>query len=368
MPVSQVSISILRAHIHTHRHTDTQTHKHTNTQTNTQQPLHPISPTCLCFQGPQLTWQLHRLSPLDVCNLVGLVARDVKLQKQALVRERTFSTQRMLTPHISRVGQNRIYTPYMTVYTPYIKTSYIHRIYMVLANPTAYDRIYAVYKIPCIHRIYIYGSGQPYASYTMGMQHLSSPHPCLILSFYRALCTPHIPVPHISHHRAHRTICISPPASLILQDIHRTPPHISHHRARRTICISPPTSHSTGHSSHPTPHITPQGTQHHTWQMIFGQRALAQLAQAVVADSHARMSQYAPWVSARVKCTGAVMLCVTHTKRRLRGGLETFRLPRSASASSSLSSARRHVVLLIGAADLEEGAGKKHTGYASIEF
>ena len=263
MPVSQVSISILRAHIHTHRHTDTQTHKHTNTQTNTQQPLHPISPTCLCFQGPQLTWQLHRLSPLDVCNLVGLVARDVKLQKQALVRERTFSTQRMLTPHISRVGQNRIYTPYMTVYTPYIKTSYIHRIYMVLANPTAYDRIYAVYKIPCIHRIYIYGSGQPYASYTMGMQHLSSPHPCLILSFYRALCTPHIPVPHISHHRAHRTICISPPASLILQDIHRTPPHISHHRARRTICISPPPYHSTGHSSHPTQHITPQGTQDH---------------------------------------------------------------------------------------------------------
>ena len=183
-------------------------------------------------------------------------------------------------------------------------------------------------------------------------------------SFYRTLDTPH----PIYHTTGHTRPYASPHPRLILQDAHRTPPHISHHRARRTICISPPTSHSTGHSSHPTPHITPQGTQHHTWQMIFGQRALAQLAQAVVADSHARMSQYAPWVSARVKCTGAVMLCVTHTKRRLRGGLETFRLPRSASASSSLSSARRHVVLLIGAADLEEGAGKKHTGYASIEF
>ena len=42
--------------------------------------------------------------------------------------------------HIDRVGQNCIYTPYMTVYLmislpiPYIP--YIHRIYMVLANPT----------------------------------------------------------------------------------------------------------------------------------------------------------------------------------------------------------------------------------------
>ena len=37
-----------------------------------------------------------------------------------------------------RVGQNRIYTPYMTVYLLIFlpKFSYIHRIYMVLANPT----------------------------------------------------------------------------------------------------------------------------------------------------------------------------------------------------------------------------------------
>ena len=36
-----------------------------------------------------------------------------------------------------RVGQNRIYTPYMTVYlvTSLPKIPYIHRIYMVLANP-----------------------------------------------------------------------------------------------------------------------------------------------------------------------------------------------------------------------------------------
>ena len=37
-----------------------------------------------------------------------------------------------------RVGQNRIYAPYMTVYLVISlpKTPYIHRIYMVLANPT----------------------------------------------------------------------------------------------------------------------------------------------------------------------------------------------------------------------------------------
>ena len=39
---------------------------------------------------------------------------------------------------ISRVGQNRIYTPYMTVYLliSLHKIPYIHRIYMVLANPS----------------------------------------------------------------------------------------------------------------------------------------------------------------------------------------------------------------------------------------
>jgi len=40
------------------------------------------------------------------------------------------------TPHINRVVQNRIYTPYMTVYLVISlpKIPYIHRIYMVLAN------------------------------------------------------------------------------------------------------------------------------------------------------------------------------------------------------------------------------------------
>jgi len=38
---------------------------------------------------------------------------------------------------MTRAGQNRIYTPYMTVYLVISlpKIPYIHRIYMVLANP-----------------------------------------------------------------------------------------------------------------------------------------------------------------------------------------------------------------------------------------
>ena len=46
--------------------------------------------------------------------------------------------------HIGRVGQNRIYAPYMTVYLVISlpKIPYIHRIYMVLANPT-----YRAFKI-----------------------------------------------------------------------------------------------------------------------------------------------------------------------------------------------------------------------------
>ena len=45
---------------------------------------------------------------------------------------------------IYRVGQNCIYTPYMTVYLVFFlpKLLYTHRVYMVLANPT---RIYGVH-------------------------------------------------------------------------------------------------------------------------------------------------------------------------------------------------------------------------------
>ena len=49
------------------------------------------------------------------------------------VVEEVYDTRRQMC----RVGQNRIYTPYMTVYLVISlpKLPYIHRIYMVLANP-----------------------------------------------------------------------------------------------------------------------------------------------------------------------------------------------------------------------------------------
>ena len=52
---------------------------------------------------------------------------------------------------LTRVGQNRIYTPYMTVYLviPLPNIPYIHRIYMVLANPihsNSSNRLYTIMK------------------------------------------------------------------------------------------------------------------------------------------------------------------------------------------------------------------------------
>ena len=52
--------------------------------------------------------------------------------------------------HVFRVGQNCIYTPYMTVYLVISlpKLPYIHRIYMVLANPTRVRMAHAAAHIP----------------------------------------------------------------------------------------------------------------------------------------------------------------------------------------------------------------------------
>jgi len=51
---------------------------------------------------------------------------------------RYFADRHFATQHMYRVGQNRIYTPYMTVYSVISlpKIPHMHRIYMVLANPT----------------------------------------------------------------------------------------------------------------------------------------------------------------------------------------------------------------------------------------
>jgi hypothetical protein len=55
----------------------------------------------------------------------------------------------MLYGILSGVGKNRIYTPYMAVYLviPLPKMPYIHRIYMVLANP---NDILSCFGVPII--------------------------------------------------------------------------------------------------------------------------------------------------------------------------------------------------------------------------
>jgi len=55
-----------------------------------------------------------------------------------------------------RVGQDRIYAPYMTVYfvISLPKIPYIHRVNMVLANPKYL--VISLPKIPYVHRIYIW--------------------------------------------------------------------------------------------------------------------------------------------------------------------------------------------------------------------
>jgi len=60
---------------------------------------------------------------------------EMFLAKQ--VRVRACVCVLCLFVYLCRVGQNRLYTPYMTVYMVISlpKTPYIHRIYMVLANP-----------------------------------------------------------------------------------------------------------------------------------------------------------------------------------------------------------------------------------------
>ena len=79
------------------------------------------------------------------------------------------------THRISRVGQNCIYTPYMTVYVviPLPKIPYIHRIYMVLANPTykhqcRTTRLFAsgdFLLIPC--RLYLHDQKSQFCPYNL---------------------------------------------------------------------------------------------------------------------------------------------------------------------------------------------------------
>ena len=73
---------------------------------------------------------------------------------------------KMVLKRMSRVGQNRIYTPYMTAYSVISlpKILYIHRIYMVLANPKNEQYVshvlYTTACYPCSWRCWFVAVGK----------------------------------------------------------------------------------------------------------------------------------------------------------------------------------------------------------------
>ena len=62
----------------------------------------------------------------------GIVGKEATVGKEGIA-----VNEGCMRENMSRVGQNRIYTPYMTVYLVIFlpKKPYTHRIYMVLASP-----------------------------------------------------------------------------------------------------------------------------------------------------------------------------------------------------------------------------------------
>jgi hypothetical protein len=106
-----------------HACTDTKTHTHTHTHKFWTVPCNH-----LCLLGTSSLSPLqhtHTHFNLYECYL-GMARPDVRYGYKESC--------------ITRVGQNRIYAPYMTVYlgSSLPKIPYIHRIYMVLANPMCY--------------------------------------------------------------------------------------------------------------------------------------------------------------------------------------------------------------------------------------
>ena len=85
------------------------------------------------YTTPVVQMHVHRPFYVCICIWCGWVGLGVN----ACIQLAALSRQPPLYKCISRIGQNRIYSPYMTVYfvISLPKSSYIHRIYRVLANP-----------------------------------------------------------------------------------------------------------------------------------------------------------------------------------------------------------------------------------------
>ena len=145
------------AHAHIHAYTHTHTHTHTDTPSTATQQNPPqccldkfplgVKNSCVARFVLQLNGRiLHAREAQVVYNRIkyklhitlNMYAFCPVTQWQDPARKRGASSLQPYKLHITRVGQNRIFTPYLTVYLVISlpKVTYMHRIYMVLANPT----------------------------------------------------------------------------------------------------------------------------------------------------------------------------------------------------------------------------------------
>jgi len=125
----------IRSHTHTYIHTRTHTHNtHTNAHTHTHTHTHARTHTYRHTHIHTTHTHTHRWGPMTFVKLTHQAMRQAVAR---MLQNCEVGTD--VKKFISiRVGQNRIYAPYMTVYMVISvpKIPYMHYIYMVLANPT----------------------------------------------------------------------------------------------------------------------------------------------------------------------------------------------------------------------------------------
>jgi len=132
-------------HTHTHTHTRAHTHTHTRTNTPTHINMHLHKNTCRHHTMYNYTLVCSQQLPNTTsvwCQLCLVSAKPCTLV--------TSYPCCGVKQCMYRVGQNCIYTPYMTVYmvNSLPKIPYTHRIFMVLANPNDFSEgVWQVYSV-----------------------------------------------------------------------------------------------------------------------------------------------------------------------------------------------------------------------------
>ena len=133
LPVSAHNYTHTRTHTHTYTHTHAHTHAHTHIHTHAHKHTHTHTHTHNARRPATL---LYREGVLQIqpgprsCPEVLWWSEPSTLAGSLLTPIRSHRCE------MRRVGQNRTYAPYMTVYLVISvpKIPYIHRVYMVLAS------------------------------------------------------------------------------------------------------------------------------------------------------------------------------------------------------------------------------------------